>query len=139
MPNITSHCPCGNLRPYAECCGRFHGSEQPDSAAKLMRARYSAYVLNRSDYLLDTWHPETRPPQLALDPPETTRWLGLDIRSQQSNADTARVEFIARFRKGAGPVQQQHEISHFVRVKGRWYYRDGEFPTPPVPLGQRRA
>ena len=26
-----------------------------------MRSRYTAYVLRREDYLLQTWHPETCP------------------------------------------------------------------------------
>lgn len=139
LPTLTIiHCPCGILRSYAECCGRFHAGEQPDSAPKLMRARYSAYALRLPEYLLATWHPSTRPAELRLDPAEALRWLGLDIRAQQSSGDSARVEFIARFRQGDGGVQRQHEISRFVREQGRWFYLDGEFPPAPAKLGQKR-
>lgn len=128
-----SHCPCGNLRPYADCCGRFHAGDPADSAQKLMRSRYSAYVLRLQDYLLATWHASTRPAELALAESDALRWLGLDIRSQHQSAESARIEFIARYRIGDGPVQKQHEIGRFVREDGRWFYRDGEFPPPPAP------
>lgn len=138
----SSTCPCGNLRAYAECCGRFHAGEVPDTAPQLMRSRYSAFVLRLTDYLLDTWHPDTRPASLELPPPEQLRWVGLDIRSQKlgGNGRRARVEFIARFREGGDSrVQAQHEVSRFVREDGRWYYVDGEFPAPPTPFTHRPA
>lgn len=56
-----------------------------------------------------------------------TKWLGLTLRRMQPTAaDTATVEFIARFRKGGGPAQRLHEISRFKREDGRWYYVDGD-------------
>jgi SEC-C motif-containing protein len=121
-------CHCGNLRPYAECCGRFHQGESPETAVQLLRARYSAYVLLLEDYLLDTWHPSTRPPDFCLAETYSTRWLGLDVRSQVVAGDRASIEFIARYRIGTGAAQQQNEISRFVREDGRWYYLDGELP-----------
>ena len=132
QPSPIARCHCGNLRPYAECCGRFHNGELPETAQQLMRARYSAYVLMLEDYLLETWHPSTRPPDFCLAETIGTRWLGLDVRSQQQTGDRATIEFIARFRVGNGPAQQQNEISRFVREDGCWYYLDGEFP-PPLP------
>jgi SEC-C motif-containing protein len=127
-----SHCPCGNLRPYEDCCGRFHAGDVADNAQKLMRSRYSAYVLRLEAYLLDTWHPSTRPPELHLEDSNTPYWIGLEIRSQQQNADTARIEFIARYRrKASGPIERQHEISRFVREGERWFYVEGDQPPPP--------
>lgn len=126
--NALNPCPCGNPDGYASCCGRLHAGEPAATAVALMRSRYSAYVLKREEYLLATWHADTRPPALALlaqQPPPT--WLGLEIRSEhQRDADHARVEFIARYRLGGGRAQRQHEESRFVREDGRWYYRDGE-------------
>lgn len=135
MPELKlqiSHCSCGNLRPYADCCGRFHAGEPADNAQKLMRARYSAYVLQLEAYLLATWHPSTRPKRIDFKQSDTPHWLGLEIRSQQHSPDASRIEFIARYRvNGVGPVQRQHEISRFVREAGRWYYLDGYLPPPP--------
>lgn len=137
---ISSHCACGNLRPYADCCGRFHAGDNPDTPQQLMRARYGAFVLRLTDFLLSSWHPDTRPATLELPDSEQLRWLGLDIRSKQLGAsgNRARVEFIARYREHGGPVQMRHEISRFVREDGRWYYVDSEFPRPPAPFPDRR-
>ena len=124
-----ARCPCGNLRAYDDCCGRFHRGEAPDTAQQLVRARYSAFVMMLEDYLLETWHPSTRPPDLCLADSIGTRWLGLELKSHQPKGDRATVEFTARYRIGGGPAQQQNEISRFIREGGAWYYLDGEFPA----------
>lgn len=133
----TAACPCGRTsappaaRPlaYGACCGRWHaGPEQcraPD-AESLMRSRYSAFVLGLHDYLLATWHPRTRPVDLA--PPEPgLRWLGLTVqRSQQTAKDQASVQFVARSKLG-GRAHRLAEHSRFLReADGRWYYLDGD-------------
>ncbi len=121
-------CPCSSALPYRACCGRWHAGPQhlqaPDAQA-LMRSRYSAFVLGLADYLLDTWHPATRPPPPLL-PDADVRWLGLEVRSHTlHDADHATVEFVARSRQG-GRGRRLHERSRFVRERGRWYYTEGE-------------
>ncbi|GAB2536992.1 YchJ family protein [Rhodanobacter koreensis] len=122
-------CPCGNPAGYTECCGPLHdGITAAGTAEQLMRSRYSAYVLRREDYLLATWHPDTRPAslRLAAQQPAPT-WLGLEIRHRQAiDDDHATVEFVARYRLGGGRAQRQHEISRFVHEHGHWFYLDGE-------------
>jgi SEC-C motif-containing protein len=91
-----------------------------------MRSRYSAYVLGNEAYLLATWHAATRPVSLELDRDGKTRWLGLDVRHHAaSDATTATVEFVARYKVG-GRASRMHEISRFVREGDRWYYVDGD-------------
>lgn len=94
-----------------------------------MRSRYSAYVLRLRDYLLATWHADTRPRDLDLvdDPSGATKWLGLDVRNHIEDGKQATVEFVARFRVGGGSAQRLHEISRFEHIDGRWFYRDGDF------------
>lgn len=141
----TDPCPCGRGvpaapgtsskgksatgLPYAACCGRYldpHGAEAlgaPD-AESLMRSRYTAFVGERADYLQATWHARTRP--ATLDFEVGARWLGLDVRSHRATgADTAEVEFVARYRVG-GRAVRLHETSRFVREAGRWFYVDGD-------------
>lgn len=91
-----------------------------------MRSRYSAYVHDLREYLLATWHPDTRPAELP--PPEPgLRWLGLEVRrSSMQDADHGTVEFVARSKLG-GRAHRMHETSRFVREHGRWYYLDGDF------------
>ncbi len=123
----TSSCPCGQALIYARCCGRYHAGEAATDAEALMRSRYSAYVVKDVDYLLASWHPETRPETLSLEdaPGQRTQWLGLDVkRHVVTGADTAEVEFIARYRVGGGSAVKMTEHSRFQRIDGRWYYRD---------------
>ena len=119
-------CPCGSGLGTAACCARWHEGPlrlgAPDAHA-LMRSRYTAYVRGLVPYLLDTWHPDTRPAGLELDP--ATRWLGLEIRAHHRIDDhRATVEFVARSRID-GRGQRMHETSRFVREAGRWWYVDG--------------
>jgi SEC-C motif domain protein len=124
----TEPCPCGSTLPYPACCGRWHAGPQhlqAPSAEALMRSRYSAYVQGRVDYLLDTWHPRTRP-AAAWVPDPALRWLGLEVRRHVAqDADHASVEFVARSKRD-GRATRLHETSRFVRENGHWLYVDGE-------------
>ena len=121
-----SACYCGLGKQYAACCGRLHsGVENAATAEALMRSRYSAYVLKLDDYLLATWHPDTRPGELDLTA-DDTKWLGLEVKKHVlQDASHATVEFVARYRV-AGKGHRLHELSRFVRAGGRWYYVDGD-------------
>ncbi len=126
--DTSTPCPCGDARGYAQCCQPLHRGAPAASAVDLMRSRYSAYVLRDEDYLLASWHADTRPAslRLAVQQPAPS-WLGLAIKAHaQQDADHATVEFIARFRVGGGRAQRLHERSRFVREDGRWYYLDGD-------------
>lgn len=124
---MTGPCPCGLPAAYADCCGRYHAGPlhlQAPDAERLMRSRYAAYVLDALDYLRATWHPDTRPAELAPNPPGL-KWLGLEVRgTTQSDEHHATVEFVARSRIG-GRAHRLHETSRFVRESGRWFYVDG--------------
>lgn len=90
-----------------------------------MRSRYSAYVRGLGGYLLDTWHPRTRP---AETPGFDTgvQWLGLEVRAHRiTAAGHAEVEFVARSKFG-GRAQRLHENIRFVHEAGQWFYVDGD-------------
>jgi SEC-C motif-containing protein len=92
-----------------------------------MRSRYTAFVMGLEEYLLQTWHPETRPATLNLNEDPPTKWLGLQIKHAESTSETtATVEFVARH-KVAGKAERLHELSQFVRIEGCWYYRAGDY------------
>lgn len=90
-----------------------------------MRSRYTAYVLGLEDYLLQTWHTDTRPAALNLAEDQAIKWLGLQVkRAEIINESTATVEFVARYKVG-GKAERLHELSQFLRLEGRWYYLVG--------------
>lgn len=90
-----------------------------------MRSRYSAFVLERADYLLATWHTSRRPASIEFD--AGVKWLGLEVRQHHvPDATHAEVEFVARQKSPGSPAVRLHERSRFVREVGRWYYVDGD-------------
>lgn len=124
-------CPCGLPADYSRCCGALHeafADDQRLTAATpeaLMRSRYAAFVLDRRDYLLATWHVSTRPAELE-SPEPGLKWLGLDVkRTAMQDADHGTVEFVARSKLG-GRAHRLHETSRFVREGGAWFYVDGD-------------
>ena len=120
-------CPCGTGKPFDQCCGpALAGARPAADAAALMRSRYTAFTLGDAAYLLATWHPSTRPAELALDEEPRPKWIGLRLKAQaKRDATQATVEFVARYRIG-GRAHRLHETSRFVCEDGRWYYVDGD-------------
>jgi SEC-C motif-containing protein len=94
-----------------------------------MRSRYSAFVLGKEPYLLQTWHPSTRPAAIELI--KNQKWLGLTVVDTRITGEhSAEVEFIARSRVSNAAAVRHHERSRFVREGGRWLYVDGDFVSP---------
>ena len=131
-PAPTDHapCPCQSGKAYGACCGRWHAGplhlQAPDAQA-LMRSRYCAYVLGLLPYLQATWHPSTRPADLALEP--GLRWLGLQVKQHVvQDATHATVQFVARSKLG-GRAHRLAETSRFVCEDGRWFYVEGDLSS----------
>ena len=96
-----------------------------------MRSRYTAHVLARIDYLIDTHDPKTRATldRSAIDRwARDSQWLGLEIVTTTHGTatdETGIVEFRATYR-AATTQTVHHERSRFRRLDGRWFYTDGD-------------
>jgi SEC-C motif-containing protein len=91
-----------------------------------MRSRYSAFATGDVEYLLKSWHPDTRPRKLTLDPAQ--RWERLEIVATTGGGPLHKegtVEFRAHYRHSSH-TGVLHEHSRFTRVGGRWLYVDGD-------------
>jgi SEC-C motif domain protein len=123
-------CPCGSGLDYAGCCRPRHdGSRPAETAEALMRSRYSAYALHLPDYLLATWHADTRPAR--LDGLEDSRWLRLQVTGHTAGDVEdlqGTVEFKAWYSLN-GRACCLAERSRFEKLGGRWLYRDGDVRT----------
>ncbi len=122
-------CPCCSTLPYDNCCGPYHARTTfAPTPEKLMRSRYSAYVLLLESYLLDTWHISTRPLTLGLAEEahiHPTKWLNLIIlKIQQNSLEKGMVEFIAKY-KIRGKAYKLHEMSEFTLENNQWFYLVG--------------
>ncbi|TKT90470.1 YchJ family protein [Dyadobacter frigoris] len=120
-------CFCGANKPFSGCCGPIIKGLKADSAEKLMRSRYSAYVTHAIDYIIETTHPSKRQ---TLVRKEIEEWAKTNVWQQLEivNSGEFIVEFKASFKDRKGKNQIHHEKSEFVFENDSWYYLDGEFP-----------
>ncbi|MFQ4149092.1 YchJ family metal-binding protein [Arthrobacter sp. LAPM80] len=124
-------CPCHSGETYEACCSRYLQSIDgkrtafPPTAEALMRSRFTAFALGDAAYLLATWHPETRPGALELDPDQ--QWFMLEILGTKDGGvfDTEGiVSFRAHYRSAANRKLRDAltETSSFVRQGRQWLY-----------------
>ncbi|WP_201592284.1 YchJ family protein [Psychrobacter fozii] len=173
MQSHLDTCPC-QINPvsesvssallYKDCCQPYHDSlchkeiDQSDgiyadSAERLMRTRYSAFVLVKPEYIVKT----TLPAQQALLDVQAieswakeTNWAGLEIvkHTPKLGKRHAQVEFKAYFKNHnettsslEEKIQAHHELSAFVKVTNkanhdaRWYFLD---PTVAMTVSQKQ-
>ncbi len=120
-------CPCGTQATFEDCCQPYIlNHKKAPTAESLMRSRYTAYVLQNSEYLLKTWHPKKRPASVDFSN-ESANWQRLEIVSIQKGGikdQRGVVEFKAYyFLDGAEHVMK--EISRFKKDNNTWFYLDG--------------
>lgn len=128
-------CPCGSGLKLADCCARYIcGGEQAPDPERLMRSRFTAYVLHKEAYLLATWDPRKRPRRI-FEPGETpVRWQSLTILASTlaKNGRRGTVTFRAVGVGDEGPFAMT-EKSRFEINAGRWRYVDGELSVEALP------
>jgi SEC-C motif-containing protein len=115
-------CPCGLGDDYESCCGRLHAGMPAPTAESLMRSRYSAFAVGNAGYLLRTWHPSARPPELSIDP--AVRWTRLAVLETRDGGlfdATGTVRFRAIYTQ-QGQRGVLTENSSFTRQDGHWTY-----------------
>jgi SEC-C motif-containing protein len=92
-----------------------------------MRSRFAAFRDGDADWLLASWHPSTRPPEIDLS--DNPRWRGLqivEVVGGQLGDETGIVEFRATYVFAPGDARVLEERSRFVHDNDRWYYLDAE-------------
>lgn len=127
-PPAPVPCPCSSGQPYAKCCRPYHQGKPAPSPETLMRSRYSAYALDKPDYLMQTTHPTS--PHWQADRAawrtdlqafsRSVNFVGLRVLSVGANT----VKFRAVLMQ-AGRDISFTEHSVFERVEGRWLYVKG--------------
>ena len=125
MTNLLCH--CGSEQLLESCCLIYlNGSQKPQSAEALMRSRYSAYVIQNADYLIETTHISTRKlfsKDEILNWSQQNKWLQLEVLATTENTVTFNAHFLDNQR-----IKQIHfEHSYFKNEDGIWYYVDGDY------------
>jgi SEC-C motif-containing protein len=145
MPNVISqhekgvvmnNCPCGSENEYTDCCEPvIKGARVAQTAEQLMRARYSAYSKEETDFLLTSLHPdyrdeydEAQAKQWAAD----SSWKGLEIVKIENGGkedESGTVEFIASYSL-KNDQYEHHELAEFKKQDNAWYFTDGASVPP---------
>lgn len=135
----TTICPCGSSKDYTACCEPIiRGTNPALTAEDLMRARYSAYVKQEIDFIVDSCEATNGERDIDLKATkswsEDSTWYGLKIlRTEKGGAEDEEglVEFQATYsRKGLKDVH--HEIGYFKKIDGRWLYSTGNLKTTTI-------
>ena len=138
---------------YQDCCQPYHDGLlnkeadgiKAETAKRLMRTRYSAFVLVKPNYIVKTTIPAQ---QNLLDIKaienwaKETDWAGLETvtHTPKLGKRHAQVEFKAYFKTNEN-LQAHHELSAFVKVtdknsnNARWYFLD---PTVSMSVTQKQ-
>lgn len=132
--SINASCPCNSNLKYKKCCLPFHKGSAAPTALKLMRSRFSAYVLHLSTYICKTTHFENK--DYTNDKKtwekdikvfcEETSFLKLEIIETLSNDSYDFVTFKASLKQDNQDVSFI-EKSTFEKINGQWLYKDGIF------------
>jgi SEC-C motif-containing protein len=128
----TNFCPCGSTKLYVDCCASYiSGEKWPESAEKLMRSRYSAYVKNNLDYIQSTMTEgalEDFNLESAKEWLSGLRWQGLTVLKaypDPQDPQRAYVKFSAIY-KSQGRRYEIRELSEFLKKDDRWFYSGGQ-------------
>ena len=130
-------CPCRSGKTFGECCGPvLSGARKPETAAELMRARYSAYAVCDVDFLYNSSGEAVREEFKREETEEWSRsatWEGLEVLETEGGGpgdDEGMVYFLARY-SANGKTCEHREHSYFERVDGEWRFIDGVIESKP--------
>ena len=134
MSTDADACPCGSGREYAQCCQPLiERVKDADTAEALLRSRFSAYARQQVDYILDTVAPSQRhqhEPNAIRSWARNATWHRLeilDIKGGGPEDTEGQIEFIAHYTEKQ-VRKRHHELAHFHKIDGRWYFHDGSAP-----------
>ncbi len=125
-------CPCHSGKAYATCCESFHLHENAPDALHLMRSRYSAYALGKTDYILHTTHPDHPDQKIPIEQKRRdieafskgTQFIDLKIMEFKEEGGRATVTFYAQLeQKGVDASFQEKSL--FALDQGKWKYLSG--------------
>lgn len=133
-------CPCSSGLSYQTCCQPLHDGALAKNALMLMRARYAAYALGLTSYIIRTTHPAS--PQYdddrqawakeVLHVSKTFQFHRLEVLSFKEKQNTATVTFVAHMSQNEQDATFT-ERSYFEKIQDRWLYKNGQLSEGHAP------
>ncbi len=135
-----SACPCNSKKEYEACCKPYHLGKKTKDTPTLVRARYSAYVKNLPEYIIETTHPTS--PQFQdhrkkweediREFCEKTEFQELEILEVKEEEEISFVSFFVRL------LHQNKDVSFtekslFEKREGKWFYKVGKLISGKAP------
>jgi SEC-C motif-containing protein len=125
--SLKKECPCKSSRLFKSCCSPILADHAlAVTPEMLMRSRYTAFVVEDSEFLLRSWDNSTRPRSISFE--NNIVWVSLNIDDalQPLPGDSkGNVTFSAFFIQNDNFVEMK-EKSNFIRKRGLWFYLNGE-------------
>ncbi|WP_448211507.1 YchJ family protein [Colwellia sp. MEBiC06753] len=125
-------CPCCSNIALEMCCLPIIEQQQhAHSPEALMRSRFTAYALNKAEYILATYHSSQQSAHSLADIQawaEENQWIELIIHQANSNSTPATIEFSAFYLNNHQLIEMR-ERSNFTQEKNQWRYVDGTIIT----------
>ena len=133
--SVNDTCPCGSQKKYKKCCKPFHDNITfPKTALELVKSRYCAFAVEKSEYIISTTHKDNVDfkndikswTKDILDFSKNTKFEKLDILEFIDGQTESFVTFKANITQNKQDVSFI-EKSRFIKENGKWQYIDGEF------------
>lgn len=120
-------CPCTSGLVFDDCCRPIlTGHKRAVTAESLVRTRFCAHVVKDYDYLLQTWHPATRPITVYLPAHRFWYWLDIDSVVAGGPQDASGAVSYTAYRRDRRQYSIVNKIAYLEKHYGWWVYHRSE-------------
>jgi len=122
--SVNTLCPCGSAKKYKKCCMPLHKGAVAKDALSLMKSRYSAFALQKIEYIIKTSTSQKDYDDLLAFSQECS-FNRLTILEVNEGEDVSFVTFRAEI-VCSGVDSSFTEKSRFIKESKRWLYESAQ-------------
>jgi len=122
--SVNSPCPCRSSLKYKKCCMALHKGAVAKDALTLMKSRYSAFALQKIEYIIKTSTSQKDYDDLLAFSQECS-FNRLTILAFEESEDISFVTFRAEI-VCSGVDSSFTEKSRFIKENNRWLYEGAQ-------------
>ena len=118
-------CPCGSNLKYKNCCQTYHSGINCKTTVELLKARFSAFKKQNTNFLIETHHPYYITPQLITDLEDSSfDPSNLEIHAVengQANDNHGSISYSFQYPSAKG-METFTTTSLYSRLGDQWFY-----------------